>query len=150
VKPKLLKYWPITPPIMPTGRNTATIEKVVATTGEADLVGGVDRRLIGDLAHPHVPDDILDLDDRVVDQHAGHQAQREQGHPVQGEAHHLHEPEGRDRRERDGDRRDQRRPPVAQEQEDDEDRERRALDQASIAALYTVSVYSTELKQLGT
>ncbi len=35
--------------------------------GEADLVGGVDRRLIGAFAHPHMSHDILDLDDRVVD-----------------------------------------------------------------------------------
>ena len=95
---------------------------------EADLVGGVDRRLIGALAHPHVADDILDLDDRVVDQHAGDQAQREQAEAVQREAHHVHEPEGRDRRERDCERRNEGGPPVAKEQEDDEDGEHRALD----------------------
>ena len=32
VSPKLLKNWPEMPGIRPTGRNTATIEKVVATT----------------------------------------------------------------------------------------------------------------------
>jgi hypothetical protein len=32
VRPKFLKKAPATPGIMPTGRNTATIEKVVATT----------------------------------------------------------------------------------------------------------------------
>ena len=32
VSPKFLKNWPETPGISPTGRNTATIENVVATT----------------------------------------------------------------------------------------------------------------------
>jgi hypothetical protein len=32
VQPKLKKNWPGIPGISPTGRNTATIEKVVATT----------------------------------------------------------------------------------------------------------------------
>ena len=47
--------------------------------GQADLVGGVDRRLIGGLAHAHMADDILDLDDRIVDQHARDQAQAPAG-----------------------------------------------------------------------
>ncbi len=45
---------------------------------EADFVGGIDRRLIGGLAHAHVPHDILDLDDRIVNQHPRDEAQREQ------------------------------------------------------------------------
>ena len=95
---------------------------------EADLVGGVDRGLIGRFAHPHVAHDIFDLDDRIVDQHAGNEAKREQGHHVEREAHEVHEQEGRYRRQRDGKRRDQRRAPVAQEKEDDDDRKDRALD----------------------
>ena len=96
--------------------------------GQADLVGGVDRGLIGGFAHPHVAHDILDLDDRVIDQHARHQAEREQRHLVEVEPHQLHEPEGRDRRQRDGERGDDGRPPIAQEQEDDEHRQHGALD----------------------
>ena len=102
---------------------------------QADLVGRVDRGLIGRFAHPHVPDDILDLHDRVVDQHAGHQAQREQGDHVEREAEQAHEPEGGDRRERDGDRGNERGAPVAQEQEDDDDGQQRALDQGPHRAL---------------
>ena len=41
---------------------------------ETDLVGGVDRRLIGRFPHPHMAHDVLDLDDRVVDQNAGRRA----------------------------------------------------------------------------
>ena len=59
--------------------------------GEADLVRGVERGLIGRLAHAHVPDDVLDLDDRVIDQHAGDEAHRHRRHEVQGDAHHAHE-----------------------------------------------------------
>ncbi len=59
--------------------------------GEADLVGRVERGLIGRFAHAHVPDDVLDLDDRVVDQHAGDQAHRHRRHEVQRDPHHAHE-----------------------------------------------------------
>ena len=96
---------------------------------EADFVGGVERRLIGRLAHAHVADDVLDLDDRVVDQHAGDQAHGHRRHEVERDPEHAHEPEGGDRRQRDGQRGDQRRADVAEEEEDDENRQDRALDQ---------------------
>src|SRR5690606_14613626 len=83
----------------------------------------------------HVSDDVLDLDDRVVDQHAGDEAQREQRHFVQGKPEQVHEPERRDRRQRDRQRRDQRRAPVAQEQEHDDDREDRTFDERGDRAL---------------
>ena len=64
--------------------------------GEADLVRCVDRSLIGGFAHAHVTHDILDLHDRVIDQHTCNQAQGEQRNAVERKAHHVHEPEGRD------------------------------------------------------
>ena len=98
--------------------------------GEADLVGGVERRLVGGFAHSHVPDDILDLDDRVVDQHTRDQAHRQQRQPVQRDSHQVHEEEGRDRRQRDRQRGNDGGADVAEEQENDEDGEDRAFDQA--------------------
>ncbi len=58
---------------------------------ETDLVGRIERRLEAALAHAHVAHDVLDLDDRIVDQDAGDQRQREQAHLVQRESHPLHE-----------------------------------------------------------
>ena len=95
---------------------------------EADFVGGVDRSLIGRLAHTHMSDDILDLDDRVVDQYPGDKAERQQRQAVERKAHQIHEPEGRNGRQRDRHRADHRGAPVAQEQEDDDDGEHRAFD----------------------
>ena len=45
---------------------------------QADLIGRIERRLEAALAHAHVAHDVLDLDDRIVHQHAGDQRQREQ------------------------------------------------------------------------
>ena len=45
---------------------------------QANLVSRVDRGLISAFAHPHVSDDVLNLNDRIIDQHACNQAQREQ------------------------------------------------------------------------
>ena len=97
--------------------------------GEADLVGGVDRRLVGGFTHPHMPDDILDLDDRVVDQYARDQTHRQQRQAVQIDPHQAHEPEGGNRRQRDGERRDRRRAKIAQEQKHYEHGQDRALNQ---------------------
>ena len=72
-----------------TGTNTAMIGAGGRDDGEADFVGRFERGGVGGLAHPHVPDDVLDLDDRIVDQDAGHQRQRDQRHHVQREAEQL-------------------------------------------------------------
>ena len=84
---------------------------------EADLVGGLERGAVGRFAHPHVADDVLDLDDGVVDQDAGDEGDGEQADEVEREAHRVHRPEGRDDRQRQGDGGDQRGAPVAQEDE---------------------------------
>ncbi len=85
--------------------------------GQPDLVRGIDRCLVGALAHAHMAHDVLDLHDRIVDQHPRDQPQREQRHGVEREAHQVHEIEGRDGRQRDCQRRDDRCAPVPQEQE---------------------------------
>ena len=71
------------PGISATGRNTATIDMVVATTARPISSAASIDGLIGALAHAHVPDDIFDLDDRVVDQHTRDQAHRQQRQAVQ-------------------------------------------------------------------
>jgi len=64
-----------------------------------------------------MPDDILDLDDGVVDEDAGAERDCKQAHHVEREADEVHDPEGREDRQRQGDCRDEGRPPIAQEQE---------------------------------
>ena len=95
---------------------------------QTDLVRCVDRCLIGCLAHAHVAHDVLDLDDRVIDQHAGDQRQGKQRELVEIEAEQIHEPEGRDGRQGDGHSRDRGCPPVAQEEEHDHHCQDRTLD----------------------
>ncbi len=97
--------------------------------GQADLVGGLQRRAIGALAHAHVAHDVLDLDDRVVDQDAGDDGDGEQADEVEREARRIERPERRNDRQRQRDGRDQRRAPVAQEDEHHDDGEDGALDQ---------------------
>ena len=97
--------------------------------GEADLDRGVHGRLFRLLAHAQVPHDVLDLDDRVVDQDADDERQREQRQNVQRVAERPDRPERRNDRQRQGDGGNGRRAPVAQEQPHDDDRENRAFDQ---------------------
>ena len=68
-----------------------------------------------------VPLDVLDHDDRIVDDEAGRERDAEQRQRVDREAEQLHERERADERDRNRDRRNQRRPPVLEEQEHDED-----------------------------
>ncbi|MCY1171287.1 hypothetical protein D9M73_113920 [compost metagenome] len=96
--------------------------------GQADFVGSVDRGLIGRFAHAHVAHDVLNLHDRIVDQHARDQAQRHQRHVVEREAHQLHDPKGWDRGQGNGERGDDGRAPIAQEDQHDHHRQRGPLD----------------------
>ena len=68
-----------------------------------------------------VPLDVLDDDDRIVDDEAGRERDAEQRQRVDREAEQLDERERADERDRNRDRRNQRRPPVLEEQEHDED-----------------------------
>ncbi len=97
--------------------------------GEADLVGGFQRRAIGALAHAHVAHDVLDLDDGVVHQDAGDDGDGEQADEVEREARGIERPERRNDGERQGDGRDDGGAQVAQEDEDDDDGENGAFDQ---------------------
>ena len=87
VRPNCLKYCPVMPPMKLTGRNTAMMVEEVATTASPISIGRIERGLEAALAHAHVAHDVLDLDDGIVDQHARHQRQRQQGDRVEREAH---------------------------------------------------------------
>ena len=75
--------------------------------------------------------DVLEHDDGVVDDEAGGEHQREQRQDVDREAHHVDRGQRADQRHRDGQRRDQRRAPVAQEEVDDR-RRRCTTESASV------------------
>ena len=102
---------------------------------QSDLVRRVDRCLIGRFAHPHMPHDILDLHNRIVDEHPGHKAERKQRQEVEVEPDQIHEPEGRDGRQRNGNSGNHRCTPVTQEEEDHDHSQDRAFDHSRDRAL---------------
>ena len=97
--------------------------------GEADLVRRLDRGAVGGFPHADVSRDVLDFHDGVVDQDAGGQREGQEADEVQREAELRHDPEGRDGGKRQGDGRDQRGAPVAQEGQHHEDGEQRTFQQ---------------------
>src|SRR5262249_7868074 len=88
--------------------------------GEADLLGAGHGRLEHAGAALDVAHDVLDHDDRVVDDEAGGDRQRHQRQVVDAVADEIHDREGADQRHRHHDAGNDRRAHVAQEQEDDE------------------------------
>ena len=98
--------------------------------GESDLVGGIERGLIARLAHAHVPDDVLDLNNRVIDKDARDQAHRHRRHEVERDAQHAHEPEGGDCGHWDSEGGNDRGANVAKKEEDHENGEDCAFPQA--------------------
>ena len=67
---------------------------------KSNLVSSVQGGLIGRLSHPHMPNDIFDFDDRIVDKNARDEAQREHRKSVQSDPHEVHEKERGDGRKR--------------------------------------------------
>ena len=97
--------------------------------GEADFVGGLERGAVGRFAHPHMANDVLDLDDGVVDKDTGRQRDGEEADEVQRKAENIHRPERREDRQRQRDRGDDGGPDIAQEQKHDHDGQDRAFEQ---------------------
>ena len=97
--------------------------------GQPDFVGGLQRRAVGRLAHPHVAHDVLDLDDGVVDQNTGRKRDGEKADEVQRESEKVHRPERREDRQRQRDRGNDGRADIAQEPKHDDDGENGALEQ---------------------
>ena len=82
-----------------------------------------------------VADDVLPDDDGVVDQQADGQGQGHQGHHVERHAQEVHDDEGGDDRDRQGQAGDDRGAPGVEEAEDDEDRQDPAEDQGLLDVL---------------
>ena len=91
--------------------------------GEADLARSGPGRLERRRAHLEVPGDVLDDDDRVVDDEAGRDRQRHEREVVDRVAEQVHRPEGPDQRNGNRDARNERRAHAPQEGEDHEDHE---------------------------
>jgi hypothetical protein len=115
-----------------TGTNTATMREGGGDDGEADLGGRVEGGAHARLAHLEVAIDVLDDDDRVVDEDADRQRQRQHRDVVEAKAHVRHEREGRDHGGRDRQGGDEGRADVVQEDEDDDDREDGAEDEVEL------------------
>ena len=88
-----------------------------------DLVHRALRRIDRRQALLHVLLDVLDDDDRVIDDEADGEHHREERQRVDGEIEHDERAERTDERDRHGEQRNDRRAPVLQENEDDEDDE---------------------------
>ncbi len=84
-------------------------------------------------AHPFVkvPVDVLDHDDRVVDDQTDRQHQRQEGQQIDREAEGQHHHQGADERHRDCDGRDHHRAQRAKEDEHDDDHDQHGFSQAA-------------------
>ncbi len=112
---------PTMPPRKPTGMKTASSDMRRRHDREADLARALDRRL--ERRHALLFDeavDVLEHDDRVVDDDADHQREREHRHLVEREAERGDDGERADDRRRDRDRGDERRAEVPEEDQDDD------------------------------
>ena len=92
-----------------------------------DLFRAQEGRLHARHAFLDVAIDVLQHDDRVIDDQTDGQHQRQQGQRVDGEAEYEHQRKGTDQRHRDGYQRDQRGAHIAQEEEDDHQHQRHSL-----------------------
>ena len=90
------------------------------------------------LPHLHVPHDVLSHHDRIVDEDADGERQTEQRHRVQREAEGPHRDERRQHRDRKREARDDRGAPGVEEQEHDNDRQPRTLDEGFLHAEHRV------------
>ena len=122
---------PVEPPKKAIGRNTADSTSAIAIS--AICSSPIDLIVASRGRHAriffHQPLDVLDHHDRVVDQQADRQHQPEQGQRVDREAGDVEHRERAEQHDRDGDRRDQQRAPVLQEDEHHDDDEDDRLDQ---------------------
>ena len=98
------KNWPTTPDSSPSGANTTTVVSVELTSGATSSRDGVARRSSAPFAGAAM--DVLDHDDRVVDDQADGDRQAAHRHQVDRLAEQPHEHERRDDRQRQRDGRD--------------------------------------------
>ena len=115
---------PTMPPMNSTGMNTAASDSVIDM-----MVKPISREPLSAaskhaLAHLHVPDDVLEHDDRVVHHEPDRQRQRHQREVVQAVVQQVHDREGADDGHRQRQAGNHGRPEVAQEEEDDHHHQR--------------------------
>ena len=115
---------------------------------QADLVGGLHGRLVGRLAHAQMAHDVFHLHNRIIDQHADHQRQRQQCHHVDGKAQIGHANECRNDRQRQRHSRDKGRPPIAQKQPHHQHRQNSAFVQQHHGAAVFLFDRGHEIKGL--
>ncbi len=125
---------------MKTAASVAVVETTAKNTSRVPitLAARTDRPMFAPA------DDVLQHDDRVVDDHAGRQHQRQERDDVDGEADEIDARHHADQGDRDCEGRDQRRPEVHQEGvddgDDDDDGERqRQLDLVDRAVMKVAS-----------
>jgi hypothetical protein len=128
MRPNWKKKRPMMPPMKATGRNTATMQKVVASTASPISLVPSMAAWRCDLPKPMWRMMFSRTTMAVVDQDADGERQRHQREHVQREAEGRHHHEGAEHRDRQGEAGDHRAAPGMQEQEDDGDGEQAALD----------------------
>ena len=104
--------------------NTAMSENVIAMTVKPISPEPFIAASYGESAFLHMPHDVLDLDDGVVDHEADRDRQGHQREVVEAVAELVEHREGADQRQRHGDGRNDGRPEIAQEHEDHHDHQR--------------------------
>ena len=114
----------------PTGTNTAVRMSAIAIDRPGHLLHRLDRRFLRLHAVLDVVHHRLDDDDRVVDDDADGEHEAQQREHVDREAEQREEHERADERHRHGQQRNQRRAPVLQEDEHDDDHEHHRLERA--------------------
>ena len=120
------KNWPTTPDSMPSGTKTTTVVSVEPTTGATSSRIASWTDCAGRLAAVEMPVDVLDDDDRIVDDEADRDREPAHRHHVDRLAEPAHHEERRHDGERQRDGCDERQAPVAQEhQQHDRPRARR-------------------------
>ena len=80
------KNWLTSPPTKPSGRNTPTVVSVVAVIAPATSLGPLIDAVEPVLAQRAVAVDVLEHDDRVVDDPSHGDREAAQGHDVEGDA----------------------------------------------------------------
>ena len=110
---------PMMPPMSSSGMNTAISETLIDSTVKPISREPLIAASNGGVAVLDVAVDILDHDDGIVDHEADRDGQRHQREVVEAEVEQVHGRARAEQRQRHGDARDQGRPEIAQEQEDD-------------------------------
>jgi hypothetical protein len=104
--------------------------------GKTDFIGPFARRRDVALAHAEVAHDVLAHHDGVVDEKPDAQRQRHQRHHVEREAKCVQRDEGRDDRDRQREAGDDGAAPGMQEQENDQHREQRPLENRALDTVH--------------